>query len=115
MQKPASTSSREELLRLREEGRITEAEYRNLLAALQNPASTGPPPDRNAEPQFRAFRLRILTGALVICAIGLPVGIALRLPYVWILSIVGLVVGTVKLKRIEGSWLADILARRKRG
>jgi hypothetical protein len=113
MEHASSTSSQEELLRLREEGKITEAEYERLPAAMQSPATTEPPADRCAEPQFRAFRQRILTAGLVICIIGLPIGIALGLPIVWILSIVGMVAAPIKLSRMKDSWLARILADRR--
>ncbi|MBN2128717.1 MAG: hypothetical protein JW741_04445 [Sedimentisphaerales bacterium] len=109
----SSASSQEELLRLREEGRISEAEYQNLLAAMQAPTAAEPQPDPNDEPQFRAFRRRVLTGGLVICAIGLPAGIVLHLPIVWILSIAGIVVAPIKLSRMKDSWLAGILANNK--
>jgi hypothetical protein len=47
--------------------------------------------------EIRAFRKRILIGGLIVCVVCLPVGIAMNLPYVWVLSIVGIVVSTVKL------------------
>ena len=112
METPSNTSSQEELLRLREEGRISETEYQKLLAAMQAPAVAEPQPGPNNEPQFRAFRRRVLTGGLVICAIGLPTGLALHLPIVWILSIVGIVVAPIKLSRMKDSWLAEILANK---
>ena len=112
MKDSASASSQEELLRLREEGKISEAEYQNLLAAMQAPTAAEPQPDPNDEPQFRAFRRRVLTGGLVICLIGLPAGLALHLPIVWILSIVRIVVAPIKLSRMKDSWLAGILANR---
>ncbi|HNU50196.1 MAG TPA: zinc ribbon domain-containing protein [Verrucomicrobiota bacterium] len=52
---------------------------------------------QTAEPQFEAFRKRVLTGGLILCLIGLPVGILLRLPYVWGLAILGIIVATAKL------------------
>jgi hypothetical protein len=115
MEDPSNVSSHEELSRLREEGKITEAEYRDLLAAMQRPAASDPQPHPNAEPQFQAFRQRVLTGGSLICVIGLPAGLVLHLPIVWILSIVGIVVAPIKLSRMDDSWLARMLAdRRKR-
>ena len=112
MKDSSSASSQEELLRLRQEGKISEAEYQNLLAAMQAPTAVESQPDPNDEPQFRAFRQRVLTGALVICVIGLPAGLVLHLPIVWILSIAGIFVAPIKLSRMKDSWLAGILANR---
>ncbi len=114
MQDPSRTSSREELSRLREEGRISETEYQDLLAAIQGPAGAQPQPRRCAEPQFQAFRRRVLTAGLVICLIGLPAGLILHLPIVWILSIVGIIVAPIKLSCMNDSWVAKILAERRR-
>jgi hypothetical protein len=50
-----------------------------------------------AEPHFEAYRKRLLTGGLIICLIGLPIGILLRLPYVWVLGILGIIVASAKL------------------
>jgi hypothetical protein len=51
----------------------------------------------SAEPQFEAYRTRVLTGALIICLIGLPIGLLLRLPYVWGLAIAGIIIAGGKL------------------
>lgn len=112
MENPSHISSQEELAQLRQEGKITEAEYRDLLAAMQSPTATRTEPQSPAEPEFKAFRQRILTGSLVLCIVGLPVGLALRLPYVWLLSIAGIIVAAIKLSRMKGSWLAEFLDRR---
>lgn len=55
-----------------------------------------------AEPQFEAYRKRTLTGALIACLIGLPVGMVLRLPYVWGLALLGIIVASVKLAMMRG-------------
>lgn len=55
------------------------------------------PTEFPSEPEFRAFRKRLLTGSLILCIIGVPAGLALKLPYVWVLAIVGIVVASVKL------------------
>ncbi|MFH1921190.1 MAG: hypothetical protein ABIP48_15080 [Planctomycetota bacterium] len=49
------------------------------------------------ERELRLFRKRILQYCLIVCAIGLPVGIAMELPYVWGLSIAGIVIAGFKL------------------
>ena len=51
----------------------------------------------SSEPEFRAFRKRLLTGGLILCIIGFPVGIVLKLPYVWVLAGIGAIVASVKL------------------
>jgi hypothetical protein len=114
METPSNATSQEELSRLREEGRITETEYENLRAAMQTPATTESQPDSCREPQFRVSRQGALTYCLVVSLIGLPTGLVLHLPYVWILSIAGIVVAPIKLSRMKGSWLAALLARRTR-
>ena len=58
---------------------------------------TGGESQTTSEPEFRAFRKRLLTGGRIICIVGLPIGIALGLPYVWGLSIVGIAVTSIKL------------------
>jgi hypothetical protein len=49
------------------------------------------------EPQFEACRKRVLTGSLIICLIGLPIGLLLRLPFVWGLAIAGIIIAGAKL------------------
>ncbi|MFA6186163.1 MAG: hypothetical protein WC770_02980 [Phycisphaerae bacterium] len=57
---------------------------------------------QNSEPEFRAFRKRTLTYSLVVSCVGLPVGIVLNLPYVWILSIAGIIISSLKLSKMKG-------------
>ena len=109
----SNITSEEELLQLRDDGKISEAEYAELLEAMNNPTSGKSEPLTAAEPQFEAFRVRLLTFGLVSCIIGLPVGLILKLPYVWGLSILGLIVAPMKLSRIQGSWLARLTKKRK--
>jgi hypothetical protein len=63
------------------------------------------------ESQFRSLaahrstdRNRMLMYGFVVSIIGLPVGILLRLPVVWGLAIVGIVIGGIKilLRRSDG-------------
>ena len=49
------------------------------------------------EPEFQAWRKRVRTYALIICCVGLPIGIVMELPGVWILSIVGIVIAGARL------------------
>ena len=53
------------------------------------------------EPQFEAYCKRVLTGSLALCVVAVPIGWALHVPYVWILGLVGIVVGGWKLSRIR--------------
>ena len=56
---------------------------------------------RVAEPEFRAYIRRVLIGCMILCGAGLPIGLALELPRVWGLSILGLVVAGWKLGRLR--------------
>ena len=51
------------------------------------------------EPQFRAYRKRVMIGTLILCLIGLPAGILLEQPYVFVLSIAGIIVAGLGLTR----------------
>lgn len=53
------------------------------------------------EPEFQAYRKRVLTGSLVLCIVAVPPGLILHLPQVWILGILGIVVGGWKLKKVR--------------
>jgi hypothetical protein len=61
------------------------------------------PTEFPSEREFRAFRKRLLTGGLILCIIGVPAGLVLKLPYVWILAIVGIIVASVKLSTLKKS------------
>ena len=111
MENISNISSEEELLQLRNDGKISEAEYQELLESMNKPASDITKPPAVAEPQFEAFRIRLLTGSLVLCAFGLPIGLMLELPYVWGMSIVGVIFIPIKLSRIKGSWVAKLMKK----
>jgi hypothetical protein len=51
--------------------------------------------------EFDKFRKRVLLCSLFICIVGLPVGLYLKLPYVWLLSIAGLIISIIKLKSLN--------------
>ena len=53
------------------------------------------------EKQIIAFRKRILIGGMILCILGIPIGIALKLPYVWGLGIAGIIVGSIKLATLS--------------
>jgi type III secretory pathway component EscS len=44
----------------------------------------------------------MLIYGLTVSSIGLPVGLILNLPYVWVLSIIGIIVSLIKMKK-QGS------------
>ena len=85
-----------------------------LLSAMSNTSNTEKDNQVSNEPEFRAFRKRVLTGCMIIGLLGLPIGFALNLPYVWIMCILGLVGSSIKLSRIKDSWLTEILNRQNR-
>ena len=72
------------------------------LTAVPSPASCFPllgcmqMPD-DSEPLFRAFRRRVLTRSLLLCIVGITIGIALKLPVVWGLALAGVAVAGIKL------------------
>jgi hypothetical protein len=94
-------SSEEELSRLRNEGKISEDEYKQLHAALQSPSAgqSRTITERGSCPLTRElydFRKRVLLTGFAICLIGLPVGLVLGLSLVWGLSILGLIIVPIK-------------------
>jgi hypothetical protein len=54
-----------------------------------------------AEPQFEVYRKRSLTGALIDCIIGLPIGVVLWLPVVRGLAIAGIIIAGLKLASLR--------------
>ena len=111
MENIPNISWEKELRQLRSEGKITEVEYEELLGAMGKSATESARASSSG-PEFEAFRKRVLTYSFVVSIIGLPVGIAMNLPYVWGLSIVGIIVGGTRLRRIKDSWLAKIVDKR---
>ena len=101
MESVSDISSEEELLQLRERGKISEAEYQDLLATMRKSVSSKGSTEGPGEPEFRAFRKRVLIGGMIICWIGLPAGFILDLPLVWGLSIVGLVAVGIKMRLLN--------------
>ena len=55
----------------------------------------------SSDPKSEAYRKHALAGSLVLCIAAIPIGLALHVPYVWILGIVGIVVGGWKLSKIR--------------
>ena len=71
---------------------------REISSSARSCPSCGYPMQENSsEPQFEAFRKRVLIGSLVMCIVTFPIGIALNIPYVWGLCIAGIIVAGVKL------------------
>ncbi|MEJ2705785.1 MAG: hypothetical protein P8Z79_25385 [Sedimentisphaerales bacterium] len=91
-----NVSSEEELLKLREEGKISQREYEELLGAMKKPPAGRGPAKPPGEPQFQAFRRRIMIGGFVISVLGVIFGLILKLPLVWGLGILGIIVVPLK-------------------
>jgi hypothetical protein len=66
-------------------------------SAISCPSCGYPLQGKPPEPQLEAYRRRSLKGALIICLVGLPIGILLRLPYVWGLAIAGIIIASARL------------------
>ena len=96
MENVSNVSSEEELLKLREEGKISEQEYEELLGTIRRSPGNKSSKELPAEPQFEAFRKRILVGGFVICIMGIIFGLILKLPLVWGLGILGVIVIPLK-------------------
>jgi hypothetical protein len=96
MENVSNVTSEEELQKLREEGKISEAEYEELLEALRKRPANNSSVKAPAEPQFQAFRKRILVGGFVICLLGVIFGLILDLPLVWGLGFLGIIVIPLK-------------------
>ena len=96
MENVSNVSSEEELLKLREEGKISEKEYAELLGTIRRTPGNKTGGEVPAEPQFQAFRKRILVGGFVICILGIVFGLILNLTLVWGLGILGIIVVPIK-------------------
>ncbi|MHC4322773.1 MAG: hypothetical protein ACYSUX_00715, partial [Planctomycetota bacterium] len=79
MENVSNVSSEQELLKLREEGKISEQEYAELLGTIRRTPGDKSRKELPAEPQFQAFRKRIMVGGLVICILGGIIGLILKL------------------------------------
>ncbi len=101
MENASNVSSEEELLKLREEGKISEQQYEELLGTIRRSPGNFSKAESLAEPQFQAFRKRVLIGGLVICILGIVFGLILKLPLVWGLGILGIIVAPIKFHLIN--------------
>jgi len=98
MKDVANISSKEELLRLRNEGKVSEDEYNQLFAAMNKHRGIAADTATTREPEFHAFRKRVLIGGMIICWIAIPIGFVLHLPLVWGLGIFGIIVVAIKMR-----------------
>ena len=96
MENISNVSSEQELMKLREEGKISEQEYTELLGTIRRPPADKSRKELPAEPQFQAFRKRILVGGFIICILGVIFGLILDLPLVWGLGFLGIIVIPLK-------------------
>jgi hypothetical protein len=96
MESKINVSSEEELLKLREEGRISDIEYEDLFEAIRRRPAGNSSVKTPDEPQFEAFRKRILVGGFIICISGVIFGLILDLPLVWGLGFLGIIIIPLK-------------------
>ena len=96
MESKINVSSEEELLKLHGEGRISDAEYEELLGAIRKRPAGNSDVKPPAEPEFQAFRKRIRVGGFIICILGIFFGLLLKLPLVWGLGLLGIIVIPIK-------------------
>jgi len=101
MENVSNVSSEEELLKLREEGKINEQEYKELLGTIRRSPGNNSGVELPAEPQFQAFRKRIMVGGLIMSIVGIVFGLILNLPLVWGLGILGIIVVPIKFHLIN--------------
>ena len=101
MENASNVSSEQELLKLREEGKISEQEYAELLGTIRRTPGNKSRKESPAEQQFQAFRKRILVGSLVICILGGVIGLMLQLPFICGLSLVGIIAVSIKFHLIS--------------
>ena len=92
-------TSEQELKQLLDEGKITEEEYQQLKEAMQKKMSKSNGCSENMSKGELALRKKMLIFSLICCVIGLPAGLVLKIPFVWILSIIGIVVNLINMKR----------------
>jgi hypothetical protein len=96
MENVSNVSSEEELLKLRDEGKISEKEYAELLGTIRRSPGDKSRKELPDEPQFQAFRKRILVGGFIICILGVIFGLILDVPLVWGLGFLGIIVIPLK-------------------
>ena len=96
MESASHASSEDELLKLRQEGKISEQEYEELLGAIKRPPANHSQMKPPAEPEFQAFRKRVMIGGFIISILGVIFGLILELPFVWVLGIIGMIVTPLK-------------------
>ncbi len=101
MENVSNVSSEEELLKLREEGKINKQEYEELLGTIRRSHRNNSSKELPAEPQFQAFRKRIMVGGLIMSIVGIVFGLILNLPLVWGLGILGIIVVPIKFHLIN--------------
>lgn len=97
-----SVTSEDELKKLLVEGKITEDEFRQLKHAMlagQSQQSEKEDCSNTMSDGELRLRKKLLIYSFVTSLIGLPVSLILGLPYVWGLSIAGIIVGLYKMKR----------------
>ncbi|MHC4881586.1 MAG: SHOCT domain-containing protein [Planctomycetota bacterium] len=87
-------TSEQELKQLLDEGRISQEEYQQLKEAMQQQLQSPTMSDGELK-----LRKKLLLFSLTMCIIGLPAGLVLGLPFVWGLSIFGIIANVINMKR----------------
>jgi len=101
MENVSNVSSEEELLKLREEGKINEQEYAELLGMIRRSPGNKSSKELPAEPQLQAFRKRILVGSLFVCILTGIIGLILKRPLVSGLGFSGIIIISIELHLIN--------------
>jgi hypothetical protein len=76
---------------------VVDQEVRRSIVMTKTPTD---PAEASSEHEFRAFRRRVLIGSLILGVSGVLAGLALRIPYVLVLAIPGIMVSSFKLATI---------------
>ncbi|MCE5184904.1 MAG: hypothetical protein LLF76_02120 [Planctomycetaceae bacterium] len=92
-------TSEQDLKRLLEEGKITQEDYSQLNETMSKSKHTHPSSLGMSASEF-ALRKRLLIYGFVVCCIGLPAGLLLKLPVVWGLALAGILIGFFKMKSL---------------
>lgn len=102
MENASNISSEKELLQLRNEGKLSEDEYQQLLTAMRKSSPneegvSGKPEACPVKTELRAFRKRVFINGIIICVIAVPLGLAFEIPLVWGLGIFGIIAISIKM------------------
>ena len=92
-------TSEQELRQMLKDGTISEDEYRQLKESMEKHKGRQTSSPKKMSDSELALPKKLLIYGLTTSVIGLPVGLMLSLPYVWGLSIAGIIISVYKMKR----------------